>query len=192
MLGVLGLRRSAAETPAYHTLSSPYGAEGGAGGNQPARSSSLTWLVACCVTLSAGPREQRAEMDPDTKARLDKQAAAIRELRAQMQALGEQMQALGEQMAALTKTDDAGEEPVARQGVFMPSGLCVMCHQIKEVGRAALTCKPCGKKWMDGVRGEGPRITFASCGNCGAAKGATTKMLCAPCSDAYKMWKVQH
>lgn len=122
-------------------------------------------------------------MDHETKARLDKQAAAIRTLRTEVA-----------ELRSMLTSSAVGATPstsalTASTGVYVPSADCVMCSQPKEAGRTALTCKPCGKRYQDGIKGEAERVTFAECGNCRAAKTNNTQMLCVPCGKSFRLWK---
>jgi hypothetical protein len=109
-------------------------------------------------------------------ARLDRQATAIRDLRARVTAL--------EASAA------SPPSPVAAPGVFVPRPSCAMCGETKEAGRSrTLTCRTCAARWHAGIKKTSERITFAACLNCETPKADTTQMLCSPCGKSFRVWK---
>lgn len=113
-------------------------------------------------------------------ARLDKQAAAIKDLRARVKELE------GGDMRIPVRHGTV--EHTGTWGVFVPNPRCVVCGADKG-GRSELTCRPCGAARLAGIRGDAPRITYIRCGNCGKAKGPNTTVLCGKCSLAYREWK---
>lgn len=122
-----------------------------------------------------------------TEERLDRQAAAIRQLRKEVAALTVRVEGLTE---ALTEARASASPRVPGVGVFVPRAECVVCGRSKEPGRTALTCKECGAKRnqyiKDGKRGL---ILADRCVNCDEAKTKSTSLLCSPCSKAFKQWK---
>lgn len=121
-------------------------------------------------------------------ARLDKQAAAIKALRARVSVL-ESAQAA----SASTSTAPAvsGRE-IAYEGGWTNHAHCLVCGAAKEEGRIELTCKPCGRARNAIIyQREGDRATLvtATCGACGADKKANTSILCRPCSESFTTWK---
>lgn len=124
-------------------------------------------------------------------ARLDKQAAAIKALRARVSVL-ESAQAA----SASTSTDRASialdRMEKGYNGTWVNHAHCLVCGAAKEEGRIELTCKPCGRARNAIIyQREGDRATLvtATCGACGADKKANTSILCRPCSESFTTWK---
>ena len=126
--------------------------------------------------------------------RLDKQAAAIKSLRksrddllARLQEienrLGPQVDAVGPQVEQPT----GGETLPA----FVPNPLCAMCGDPKGPGRLALTCAACAAVRNMIIKEGGDRqvILRDNCFQCGASFKRATRILCTPCSAAFKAYK---
>lgn len=124
--------------------------------------------------------------------RLDKQAAAIKRLRADRDALAARVAALEsaspgtEQSAPVQVATVPVGETVGRRGVYVPNPLCLVCGNTKSPGRKELTCKPCGSERNRIIREKLPRSSYLECANCGEAKGGGMQLLCSPCSRSYK------
>lgn len=119
--------------------------------------------------------------------RLNRQADAIKALREQMKDVFDRLAVLE---SATPSTAADPDDDVPTRGVYVPSTVCLVCGDAKEPGRiAVLTCKPCGRRYQAGIRGEAERLTFGTCGNCHQPKKVDTKMLCSPCSVSFGVFK---
>jgi hypothetical protein len=123
-------------------------------------------------------------MTDPTSTRLDKQAAAIKRLRADRDALLTRIEALEAQVLAPST-------PVHPEPGFTMPPTCPMCDGPREPGRKTLTCATCSalrnKIIHDGL--DRTPIIRDSCCSCGASFSASARFLCTKCSAAFKIWK---
>ena len=121
----------------------------------------------------------------DLIARLDKQAAAIRDLRKRVRALE-----AGATDSTGTSTSTARAALPEQYGTYVPSPDCVMCGRPKGKGRTALTCRPCSAERLRIIKSGEDRasITRSECTCCGARFKPQTRFLCADCGKGHKMW----
>lgn len=129
--------------------------------------------------------------------RLDRQAKAIRALRAQAAGGGAGQGGAGQggavsQGGATGSTKTPGADGQVDGAVWSIPEVCLMCRGEKGQGRERLlTCAPCGAKYQAQRRKdhEGPKVVYASCLSCGAGKSLGGALQCARCSKAYAEWK---
>lgn len=116
----------------------------------------------------------------DVLRRLDKQAAAIRDLRTQLKALTE--------VGATASTALAGVLPPWHP--YVPTTTCVMCGGAKAPGRTVLTCHTCSALRNEIIRTKADRsvITRSACCSCGAEFKPQTRFLCIRCAAGHKIW----
>lgn len=109
--------------------------------------------------------------------RLDKQARAIKDLRARVAAL---------ESTGATASTGAGE------GVALPP-TCLMCGQDKGGRVGLMTCKPCSTKRTLALKENTvlsrASITVTECLLCHKPRGRTTQLVCSRCRDGIKAWK---
>lgn len=120
----------------------------------------------------------------DLVTRLDKQAKAIRDLRARVKELED-----ARPRAATVQHVAPGEvHPVGSKGSYVPNRNCLNCGRDK-YGRKTLTCADCGLARQHSILNKTERPQYPTCGNCGEKKGGGMQILCTPCSRSFKEWK---
>lgn len=129
--------------------------------------------------------------DKTPEERLAAHAAAIRTLREQVAALTEQITAL---LASTLLSPDAEQtDGAASAARFNPSPLCAHCGAPKPPGRKALTCPACAAARTAAFKAPGTadREPFYrdTCFSCGDAVPRNGRILCQPCSVAFRVWK---
>lgn len=78
----------------------------------------------------------------------------------------------------------------AGPGVWVMKPTCLSCKKDKGPGREEnLTCKPCGKIYMDGVRDPSKRTMVTTCGYCGSPKSPNLSPQCTTCQQGFTHWK---
>lgn len=125
--------------------------------------------------------------DCDCTGRLDKQAAAIKDLRSRVADL--------EAALDIATADDPPkgdrsipDSVIPAPGRFVPRPECMGCGNVKHPSRYKyLTCKACGVERQDKIK-SGSLSIVQACMNCGSRKSGTA-MLCHPCGKAFKVWK---
>lgn len=109
-------------------------------------------------------------------ARLDKQAAAIRDLRKRVAALEE---------GPVATASNSG---APAQGRYMHTYLCALCGA-DNGSRKTLLCKKCSGERTAQIKGLLPRPSYPTCCNCKGAKTPSMNLLCTPCGRDFKRWK---
>lgn len=118
--------------------------------------------------------------------RLDRQAAAIRELRKRLAAREHPS------MAALRDGATAVAPPDGWSTAWSPGARCHMCGGDKEPHRdAMLTCKACGKRRQQMIQRVIDPEPVSECTSCGAAKPRDMRMLCGDCRTKHTAYRTR-
>lgn len=116
--------------------------------------------------------------------RLDAQARAIRELRAEVKRQAALIDTLVSGNLPIRDSDSrsVSVEPAGEPGVWFDTGRCLMCGKPRGRGPKYMTCRPCGSQRQAEIN-NGTLQPVPACRNCGTPKTSTT-LLCRPCSKS--------